>query len=249
MTTATLPMESISTRKAATMTAQRIVITGTSRGLGLAMCDEFIERGHTVIGCARSSGTISALTKRFAPPHSFEVVDVADDNLVRAWAQRVLNQHGPPNLLLNNAALINENAVLWQVPPDEFARIVDVNIKGVYHVIRHFVPAMLEARRGVIINFSSGWGRSTAPEVAPYCATKWAVEGLTRALAGELPAGMAAVSLNPGIIHTDMLDSCFGGGAAEYPTAAQWARQAVPFLLELGPVNNGEPLTAPQSPR
>ena len=104
---------------------------------------------------------------------------------------------------------------------------------------------MLSRKSGVIVNFSSGWGRSTDAEVAPYCATKWAIEGLTQALAQELPSGLAAVALNPGIINTDMLQSCFGTSASSYPTAAQWARTAVPFLLQLGPKHNGQQLTAP----
>ena len=78
------------------------------------------------------------------------------------------------------------------------------NIKGVASVIRYFTPAMIDRGTGVIVNFSSGWGRSTSPEVAPYCATKWAIEGLTGALSQELPAGLAAVALNPGVIDTDM---------------------------------------------
>ena len=81
--------------------------------------------------------------------------------------------------------------------------------------------------------------------VGPYCATKWAIEGLTRALADDLPYGMAAIPLNPGIIHTDMLESCFGANAAAYPRAEQWAKKAVPFLLDLGQEDNGDPLTAP----
>ena len=123
---------------------------------------------------------------------------------------------------------------------------LDVNINGIFHVLRHFVPAMVASQRGVIVNFSSGWGRSTSPEVAPYCATKYAVEGLTLALAQELPAGMCAVPLNPGIINTDMLQSCFGGDAAAYPTPEKWAEKAVPFLLGLGAKDNGKSLTAPQ---
>jgi NAD(P)-dependent dehydrogenase (short-subunit alcohol dehydrogenase family) len=112
-------------------------------------------------------------------------------------------------------------------------------------VMRHFAPAMIQRGSGVIVNFSSGWGRSTSAEVAPYCATKWAVEGLTQALAEELPAGLAAVPLNPGIIHTQMLESCFGQDATAYPNPARWAEKAVPFLLELRPRDNGKPLTAP----
>jgi NAD(P)-dependent dehydrogenase (short-subunit alcohol dehydrogenase family) len=97
----------------------------------------------------------------------------------------------------------------------------------------------------MVVNFSSGWGRSTDAEVAPYCATKWAIEGLTRALAQELPAGMAAVPLNPGIINTEMLRNCFGGSASSYPSPEEWAKRAVPFLLSLGGQHNGQPLTAP----
>jgi NAD(P)-dependent dehydrogenase (short-subunit alcohol dehydrogenase family) len=104
---------------------------------------------------------------------------------------------------------------------------------------------MVARGRGVIVNFSSGWGRSTDAEVAPYCASKWAIEGLTQALAQELPSGMAAVPLNPGIIDTAMLRSCFGSSAASHPSPEEWARRAVPFLLALGPRDNGRPLTVP----
>ncbi len=222
-----------------------VVITGVSRGLGLAMTEEFIRRGHVVLGCARSKHGIATLRNRFPAPHDFSVVDVSREAQVSRWAKRLLAQSGPPDLLLNNAALINANACLWQVPPDEFSRVIDVNVKGTYFVIRHFVPAMIQRGIGVIVNFSSGWGRSTLAEVAPYCATKWAVEGMTQALAEELPKGMTAVPLNPGIIHTDMLESCFGTDAAAYPNAVGWAQKAVPFLLELRPRDNGRPLTVP----
>jgi NAD(P)-dependent dehydrogenase (short-subunit alcohol dehydrogenase family) len=220
-----------------------IVITGATRGLGRAMTEEFAARGHTVIGCGRSKTAIAELQNKFAAPHRFDVVDVASDPAVKAWAQAALKAHGAADLLLNNAAMINRNAPLWEVSADEFSQVIDVNIKGVTNVIRHFVPAMIAKRSGLIVNFSSGWGRSTDAEVAPYCATKWAIEGLTHALAQELPEGMAAVPLNPGIIDTDMLRSSFGGSASSYPSPAEWAKRAVPFLFKLGPADNGRPLT------
>jgi len=224
---------------------KRVTITGVSRGLGRAMAEEFIRLGHTVLGCARSAKSITELRGRFGKPHDFEAVDVASDEKVRAWARRVLKSHGAPDLLLNNAAIINKNAPLWKVGAEEFDQVIDVNIKGVANVIRHFVPAMIERGNGVIVNFSSGWGRSADAEVATYCATKWAMEGLTRALARELPAGMAAIPLNPGVINTEMLQSCFGGSASAYPMAEEWAKQAFPCLLTLGSKHNGPPLTAP----
>lgn len=222
-----------------------ILITGVTRGLGRAMADEFIRQGHTVVGCGRSSKDIEKLRTTVGEPHDFYPVDVASDDEVKTWASLVLNTHGAPDLLLNNAGIINASARLWEVSAREFSEVVDVNLKGVANVIRHFAPSMVKRKTGVIVNFSSGWGRSGDAEVAPYCATKWAVEGLTQSLAQELPSGMAAVALNPGIIDTDMLRSCFGASSASYPSPEDWAGVAVPFLLELDAKDNGRPLTVP----
>ncbi|NGO38617.1 SDR family oxidoreductase [Limisphaera ngatamarikiensis] len=222
-----------------------VVITGATRGLGRAMVAEFSRRGWTVAGCGRNPVAVTELARQFPEPHRFDPVDVRDDAAVRQWAETVMGRLGAPDLLLNNAAVINRLAPLWELSAQEFDLVIDVNIKGVTNVIRHFVPAMIRRGRGVIVNFSSGWGRSVDAQVAPYCATKWAIEGLTRALAEELPRGLAAVALNPGIIHTDMLESCFGSSAAAYPPPETWARSAVPFLLKLGPSHNGQSLTAP----
>ncbi len=227
------------------MAAKIILITGVTRGLGRAMVDEFVRLGHTVLGCGRSKDGIERLRRQVGPPHDFATVDVAFDDEVKAWAGRLLRPFGPPDLVLNNAGVINQNAPLWEIGSREFSQVIDVNIKGIANVIRHFVPAMVKRKCGVIVNFSSGWGRSTDAEVAPYCATKWAVEGLTQAFAQELPYGMATVALNPGIINTEMLQSCFGGSASGYLSPAEWAKSAVPFLLKLGPDDNGKPLTAP----
>jgi NAD(P)-dependent dehydrogenase (short-subunit alcohol dehydrogenase family) len=222
-----------------------VLITGGTHGLGRAMVDEFARLGHTVLGCGRSEKEISALRRNYGKPHDFSPVDVSSDQQVKAWAKRLLAAHDPPDLLLNNAGIINENARLWEISAAEFDRVIDVNLKGGANVIRHFVPEMVRRGSGVIVNFSSGWGRSADAEVAPYCATKWAIEGLTLALAQELPAGMAAVPLNPGIINTAMLQTCFGGSAGDYPTPGRWARTAVPFLLKLGPADNGKQLEVP----
>lgn len=222
---------------------KRIVITGVSRGLGRALVDGFVPLGHVIFGCARDAAAIASLAETYPAPNRFDVVDVTDDESVARWAAAVLAESDPPDLLINNAGVINRNAPLWEVPADEAARVIDVNVKGVMNVVRHFVPAMVDRGSGVIVNLSSGWGRSVSAEVAPYCASKWAVEGMTRALAEELPAGMAAVPLNPGVIHTAMLESCFGSSASSYPQPDEWAQQAVAVLLQLGPGDNGQPLT------
>jgi NAD(P)-dependent dehydrogenase (short-subunit alcohol dehydrogenase family) len=227
-------------------TAVRVVaITGVTRGLGAALAEGLARGGHVVIGCGRSKEAIARHGAALGHPHDFAILDVTHDLAVKAWAERIIAEHGPPDLLINNAGVINANAPLWKVPAAEFDRVIDVNVKGVANVIRHLVPAMIARGSGVIVNMSSGWGRSTSPEVAPYCASKWAIEGLTRTLAQELPRGMAAVPVNPGIIDTEMLRRCWGESASDYPDPEEWARAAIPFLLRLGPKDNGKPLTVP----
>jgi NAD(P)-dependent dehydrogenase (short-subunit alcohol dehydrogenase family) len=219
-----------------------IVITGVTKGLGRALAEWYIANGHTVVGCGRSA---EILDMRFThpAPNDFSVVDVTEENKVALWAEKTLAAHGAPDLLINNAALMNRPAPLWQVPAAEFNKLVDVNVKGVATVIRHFVPAMIERGSGVIVNFSSGWGRGTSPEVAPYCASKFAIEGLTQALAQELPAGLTAVALNPGVIDTDMLRQCWSDGAGSYPKADVWAKTAAPQILQFGRKDNGRPVS------
>lgn len=220
-----------------------IVLTGVTRGLGRALLEGLIRGGHTVFGCGRSSKAIDELNQMYGSPHRFAVVDVTSDISVQAWANSLLGAAEAPDLLINNAAIINRSAPLWELSADEFNQVTSVNINGVANVIRHFAPAMIQRGSGVIANFSSGWGHSTSPEVAPYCATKFAIEGLTQALAQELPTGLAAVAVNPGIIDTDMLRSCFGDSAGAYPTPMEWAENAVPFFIGLNARHNGQSLT------
>ncbi|HYF52430.1 MAG TPA: SDR family NAD(P)-dependent oxidoreductase [Planctomycetota bacterium] len=227
------------------MPGKLIVITGCTRGLGRAMVDKFIALDHTVIGCGRNKKDIAALAKQYSAPHDFTALDVASDSDVKGWAERVLKSHGAPDFLLNNAALMNPVQPLWTIAAKDFDALIDVNIKGVANTIRHFVPAMVKRGTGVIANFSSGWGRSTSPNVAAYCASKYAIEGLSQALAQELPSGMCCVPLSPGVINTDMLRQAWGDGASSYQDPASWAEKAVPYILRLSTRDNGRSLSTP----
>jgi len=221
-----------------------IVITGATRGLGRALAAECARRGHTVLGCGRhpdaadlaGGGDLAGLA-------ALDTVDVRDAGQVAAWAERLVGGFGAPDLVVNNAGLMNAPARLWEISPEEFGQVLDVNVGGTVNVIRAFVPAMIAAGRGVVANLSSGWGRATSPTVAPYCASKWAIEGLTRALAQELPHGLAAVAVNPGIIDTAMLRRCWGEEAASFPAPEQWAPRAADLFLGLGPGDSGASLT------
>lgn len=222
---------------------KHLLLTGATRGLGRELALGFAENGWAVSGCGTSPHALDALTTDLGEPHLVRECDVTDPAAVERFTDEAIALHGPPDLLVANAAVINEPAPLWKIPPEDFARLTAVNLNGVHHFIRATLPAMIDRGSGIVVALSSGWGRSTSPEVAPYCCTKWGIEGLMQALAQELPPGLAAIPLNPGIIDTDMLRSCFGDGASGYPSAKQWATIAVPFLQSLTADHNGQPLT------
>ena len=144
------------------MSTKRVVVTGVSRGLGRAMVEGFIGAGHIVSGCARSAEAIAELQDQYHAPHRFDVVDVTSDSVVELWAKEVLAD-GPVDLLINNAATINGNAPLWEVPNIEFDGLVDINIKGNGQRYPPLSARHGRARQsGVVVNFSSAWGRSTS---------------------------------------------------------------------------------------
>ena len=217
-----------------------ICISGCSRGLGRALAIEFSTRGWRVAGGARNDGSLDQLRQTLSTDNHLQSLDVTIPEQVDSFSEQVVGKLGCPDLLVNNAGIINSNAKLKNVTPDEFAQVLSTNLGGIHNMIRAFLPFMEKEGKGIIVNFSSYWGKSAAPEVGPYCASKWGVEGLTRSLAQELPSGLSAVALNPGIIDTDMLRSCFGEQAAAYEAPAVWAKKAADCLIGLGPSDNGE---------
>lgn len=226
-----------------------IAITGVSAGLGLAMVKWYASRGHVVLGCARSAQKISQLNEQYCKgnqPKQFSVVDIVNEADVKHWSEETISCFGAPTFLLNNASIINSNSYLWQISAEEFNNVIDINIKGTTNVIRHFVPEMIKAGKGVVVNFSSGWGREVAVHEAPYCTSKWAIEGLSKAMALELPEPLTCVPLNPGIIDTAMLQTCVGEQAASlHRSPEEWAETACPFILSIDRSQNGRSLTAP----
>ncbi|CAJ1940449.1 unnamed protein product [Sphenostylis stenocarpa] len=231
-------------------TAQTVLITGVGKGLGRALALELATRGHTVIGCSRSQDNLNSLQSQLSSSnhslnHLFVNADVRSNDAVQQLARLVMDKKAVPDIIVNNAGTINKNNKIWEVPVEEFEEVMDTNVKGTTNVLRHFIPLMIAANKGegIIVNMSSGWGRSGAALVAPYCASKWAIEGLSKSVAKEVPQGMAVVALNPGVINTDMLSSCFGSSASLYQTPQSWALKAATLILNLSPADNGASLT------
>lgn len=224
-------------------TERIVIISGSTSGLGKEIALGLAKRGWTVAGFGQTKSKVKALADELGENHYIFHANVSCDESIASAAKRIINQFGSPDLLINNAAIMNNPAPLWQVSAKEFDEMSAVNINGVANMIRHFVPSMIRSRRGIIVNLSSGWGRSTSPDVAPYCTTKWAIEGMSSALAQELPNGIACVALNPGIINTEMLRKCWAEGAAAYQSPEEWAKVAIPLIERINSNDNGKQMT------
>lgn len=218
-----------------------VVITGATKGIGLSLTRVYAAHGWTVVGCSRSEEGVASLAKELPSPHFFSVVDVSRDDQVSKWAQEVIKKYGAPDTLFNNAGVINRPANAWEISAQEFDNVIAVNVMGPANCIRHFVPAMIKRGQGLIINMSSVWGRQADTEFAPYCASKFAVEGLTKCLAQELPKGLIAVTLDPGGVNTEMLRKAIGSGY-DFPTPEQWIVKAFPFIMQISSQDNGKTL-------
>lgn len=227
------------------MNKKIIIITGATRGLGRALSDKYVEMGHTVIGCGRNAEIIKKMSAKYPTNTDFQALDVSDYESVIFWANRIIKSFGSPDFLLNNAGIMNDNRNLWEVSKRNFSEVVDTNIKGIFNTVKGYVPEMINQKRGIIVNFSSGWGRTTSPKVAPYCTSKWAVEGLTKSLAQELPQGLSAVALSPGVIDTDMLRLCWGNSASAHEKPETWAQRVAPYILKISSKDNGASITTP----
>ena len=227
------------------MNKKIIIITGATRGLGRALSDKYVEMGHTVIGCGRNAEIIKKMSAKYPTNTDFQALDVSDYESVIFWANRIIKSFGSPDFLLNNAGIMNNNRNLWEVSKRNFSDVVDTNIKGIFNTVKGYVPEMINQKRGIIVNCSSGWGRTTSPKVAPYCTSKWAVEGLTKSLAQELPQGLSAVALSPGVIDTDMLRLCWGNSASAHEKPETWAQRVAPYILKISSKDNGASITTP----
>jgi NAD(P)-dependent dehydrogenase (short-subunit alcohol dehydrogenase family) len=208
-----------------------VAITGVSRGLGLAMAREFISRGYRIIGTARKAEDAARLEQEFQAPHRVLPVDSTDPGGLAKLAS-LATRDGPIDLVIANAGIINGREPAWEISDQAWQQNLDVNVMGMVHTIKAFVPGMLAANHGTFVGMSSGWGKSASTGLGPYCASKFAVEGLIGCLVLDLEgSAVTAVALDPGGgINTDMLADCLPDEHHEYRTADVWAKGAVTFI-------------------
>jgi 3-oxoacyl-[acyl-carrier protein] reductase len=175
-----------------------VIVTGAASGLGAVYCRELSAAGYTVVGA-----DVASVERVVDLGVS---VDVTDREATERLAENVLERFGRIDALVNNAAVYSTivKKPFEDISDDEWDRVLDVNVKGVWLCTRAVAPAMRRQRRGKIVNVSSMTVPTAPPGLAHYVASKAAVVGLTRALARELgPDGICVNTLTPDYIAFD----------------------------------------------
>ncbi len=182
------------------------LITGCRSGFGLVSAVSAAKAGYVVYAGLRDLSTAGDLRAEAGdlPVHPIQL-DVTRADEREAVIGRVLDEQGRLDGLVNNAG-VALGGFLEQVDEDEFRRLMDVNLFGVFSLTNAALPAMRERGRGVIVNISSTSGRVAIPGLGAYAASKWALEGMSEALRHELrPFGVRVVLIEPGAYRTDIL--------------------------------------------
>jgi len=186
---------------------QLILISGGSRGLGLALAQRALADGHAVVTFSRRrTDALEALLDRHREMTWVEG-DLGDAANLPALFRRIEKAAGTPTALINNAAIAPDGLLALQ-DDREIARMVNINVTGTVLLTKLAVKRMMVRRAGAIVSISSIVGTSGHVGVAPYSATKAAVIGLTRALAKEVgPRGIRVNAVAPGFLRTDMVEN------------------------------------------
>ena len=183
-----------------------VLITGTSKGIGFETALAFGRAGHTVYATMRNpshSPLLAQTAAREKLPITVASLDVDSDDSVRE-AMAAVQKHGPIDVLVNNAGIERAGSI-EELPMADFRAAMETNYFGALRCIQAVLPQMRQRRSGCIINVSSVAGRISSPPLAPYMASKWALEALSEALAGEMKTfGVRVAIVEPGIIDTAM---------------------------------------------
>ena len=181
-------------------------ITGASRGLGALIAEQALGRGDNVVATARDPARV--VSRLGDSPNLLAVaLDVTNEAQARAAADAAVARFGRIDILLNNAGFGLLGAVEEATAP-EIERVYATNVFGLLAVTRAVLPHMRRQRSGHVLNISSIGGYAASAGWGVYCSTKFAVEGITEALALELkPIGVHATVIEPGFFRTDFLDA------------------------------------------
>lgn len=220
------------------LSGQTAVVTGASRGIGEATARRLAQAGANVVLLARSATDVARIADEIGSQALPVVCDVADWSSVQAAMARAVEHFGAIDILVNNAGVIDPIARIADADPEGWSRVVDINLKGVFHCTRAVLPLMKRRGAGTIINISSGAATSPLEGWSHYSSTKAAVLMLTRCVHKEEAGnGIRCVGLSPGTVATQLQREIAAAGinpvsklAWSDHIPAEWAAEAVAWL-------------------
>jgi NAD(P)-dependent dehydrogenase (short-subunit alcohol dehydrogenase family) len=184
---------------------QTVLITGASRGIGEMAARAFAAAGANVVLMARSAGRITEIATEIGSQAIAVTGDVSLYADVAAAVQAAVDRFGGLDILINNAGVIEPVSDLSASDPDEWSRVIDINLKGPFYGMRAAAPIMIAAGGGTIITISSGAAHNPLEGWSHYCSSKAGAAMLTRCADGEMRGnGLRIMGLSPGTVATQM---------------------------------------------
>ncbi len=190
------------------LNGQVAVVTGGAQGIGFAIARRLIESGAKVSLWDRDAAMLDQAKTALGPAASSVTVDITDLPGLEAAVTQTESAVGPISILVNSAGVAGNNASLDQYDPDEWRRVVEINLNGTFYVNRAIVPGMKARNYGRIVNISSVAGKEGNPNLSAYSAAKAGVIGLTKSLGKELAKYDIAVNaVSPATANTRILET------------------------------------------
>ena len=193
------------------LAGQTALVTGGSKGIGRAICLALAKEGANVIIAARNESEIKETINKLKAMGSKALAiraDVQSEEDVRRLISMTIDKCGRLDILINNAGVAYKKR-LEETTLEEYEKIMDTNLKGVFLCTKYAIPYLRESKNGKIINISSIGGLHGLPDFSVYCASKFGVNGITESIAAELEGEIKVYAVCPGAVDTDMYRSIF----------------------------------------
>lgn len=184
------------------------LITGGGTGIGRAIAEVFAKEGAKVAVSGRRNKPLETLAHAIGEQALAVQADVTEEASVKQMVATVINQWGGIDILVNNAAVITSRTALMDTPTEDWDKMTEINVRGIFLVCKAALPHMIEQGAGAIINIASVAGHRGQPANSAYSTTKGAVMNLTRSIAVDYgPRGIRCNSISPALVRTEMAET------------------------------------------